>query len=103
MRPTTWAVSGIVVAAAIAVFLAPRASQAPDGLEKVARNDQVLSAAFEAPSGSAAPLEDYGIPGVRDKGLSTAIAGVLGALVAAALVTVGARLLLRRSHRAPGP
>jgi cobalt/nickel transport protein len=103
MRPLVWVVGGIAVAAAIAALLAPRASRAPDGLERVARNDAALAAAFESSGGGAAPLQEYSVPGVRDRGLSTALAGIAGTLAAAALAAGAAKLLASRNARTRDP
>jgi cobalt/nickel transport system permease protein len=75
------AACGLGIALAVAVFLAPFASSAPDGLEWVGtQKAQFLK--DEAPSVIAAPVPDYEMPGLRGAaGLATAAAGALGTLV----------------------
>ena len=86
-----WIVSGIVLALLV-VLLAPFASGSPDGLEWVAGQAGFLDTAVNAPFQI---LPDYTIPGLGETGLSTILAGIVGALVVAA-VTFGLGRLLRR-------
>lgn len=69
-----------VVTLAVAVFVAPFASSAPDGLEKVARDQGFASAAAE-PAWSFSPLPDYRVPGLGEGPASMAIAGAIVSLV----------------------
>lgn len=95
---TRWggsALAGLAIALAVAIFLAPMASERPDGLEYVG-SKQV---GFLPPEGSAvpepfrAPIADYRMPwlSARSKSLATAAAGVVGTLVvfAVGLVLAG--------------
>ena len=86
-----WIVSGIVLALLV-VLLAPFASGSPDGLEWVAGQAGFLDTAVNAPFQI---LPDYTIPGLGETRLSTILAGIVGALVVAA-VTFGLGRLLRR-------
>ena len=86
-----WIVSGIILALMV-VLLAPFASGSPDGLEWVAGQSGFLETAVDAPFQL---LPDYTIPGLGETGTSTILAGVIGALIVAA-VTFGLGRLLRR-------
>jgi len=83
---------GLLISLALAVFLAPVACGWPDGLEKVAAALGFEHKAAEAPLLSS-PLPDYGVPGIKSAGLSTALAGSVGTLVAFVLAYLLARFL----------
>jgi hypothetical protein len=88
---------GLGIALGLALLASPHASDAPDGLEKVA-----IEEGFAAQE-QAHPLEDlptagYAVEGVDDAGLSTALAGGLGVLVTFA-VAGGLLLVVRRTGR----
>jgi cobalt/nickel transport system permease protein len=68
-------VGGLAIALAVAVFLAPYASEQPDGLEYVAQK-----LGFLTETESRAPLPDYQVPGLANVKLATAAAGVIGTL-----------------------
>lgn len=89
-----WVAAGLAVALAV-VLLAPLASADPDGLERVASNlgflDQGEGAVYTI-------FPDYIVPFLGETPLSTIVAGVLGALLVAAL-TVGSASLVRRAGR----
>jgi cobalt/nickel transport system permease protein len=89
-----WIVAGFVVALIVVLF-SPWASANPDGLERVAEDLGFITLGLDAPY---TLLPDYTIPLLGETGLSTIIAGVIGALIVAA-VTVGLGRLLRRSPR----
>lgn len=94
-----WVVAGLVLALVVVLF-SPLASADPDGLERVAEDLGFISAGQEAPYQI---LPDYTIPFLGETGLSTIIAGVVGALVVAALVVLIGRALRRPGARpAPG-
>ncbi|WP_420631518.1 energy-coupling factor ABC transporter permease [Candidatus Leptofilum sp.] len=88
-----WIVSGIILALLV-LLLAPFASGSPDGLEWVAEQSGFIGAALEAPYEL---LPDYTIPGMGESGSSTILAGLIGALVVAA-VTFGIGRILRRQN-----
>lgn len=67
----------LAVSMAVAVFLAPFASEFPDGLEKVA---ETLGFLEKGTSNLSSLLSDYQIPGLNG-GISTAMAGIVGVLV----------------------
>jgi hypothetical protein len=83
------------VAFAVAVLLAPLASSAPDGLERVAL-DFGFARFAENPIVGLAP--DYLVPGIEAPGLAVAVAGVLGvAGVFAVSYVIGRKALCRVS------
>ncbi len=86
-----WIVAGLVLALAV-VFLAPLASGSPDGLEWVAEQAGFIDTALDAPFEI---LPDYTIPALGETGLSTIVAGIVGALVVAG-ITFGLGRVLRR-------
>ena len=83
---------GLIVAAALALFVAPFASNAPDGLEHVAAlmGLQVREVARQAPAGG------YRLPGIRWERVATAAAGLAGTLVVFAVGVGVARAMARR-------
>jgi cobalt/nickel transport system permease protein len=90
-----WAVAGLIIALAV-VFFSPLASADPDGLERVAENIGFLEQGQDAPY---TILPDYTIPFLGETGISTIVAGLVGALVVAAIAYGTGRLL---SRPAPG-
>jgi cobalt/nickel transport system permease protein len=98
-RSTRWGqaiLGGLGVALAVAVFLAPIASEQPDGLEFVGKKLAVL-AEEEAPPKVSSPMRDYKlwIAGTDHVKVATAAAGVLGTLVVFGVALGMARLLPR--------
>lgn len=87
-----WAIGGVLVTLLV-VFISPLASSFPDGLEWVAQEHGFIQRAQDAPYNI---LPDYTIPVLGEGALSTIVAGLLGALVVAALVLTITRLLRRR-------
>jgi cobalt/nickel transport system permease protein len=87
-----WVIGGLVIALVVVLF-SPLASGDPDGLERVAEDLGFIGQGFEAPYEI---LPDYTIPGLGETGLSTIMAGAIGALVVAVLV-IGLGRMLRRS------
>ena len=75
-------IAGLGIALAVAVFLAPFASELPDGLEYVGGRFGFL-AEPSPPAVVPAPLADYRLelPGLDHVKLATALAGVIGTLV----------------------
>ena len=92
-----WWIVGYLVALA-AVALAPLASGAPDGLERVAQ-DKGFEDAARGPSYEILP--DYLLPGIENEGVATVLAGWIG--VTALFLVVGglAWLAYRRGERRP--
>ena len=75
-------IAGLGIALAVAVFLAPFASELPDGLEYVGGRLGFL-AEESPPAAIPAPMADYRLelPGLDHVKLATALAGVIGTLV----------------------
>jgi cobalt/nickel transport system permease protein len=86
-KPVRWAavaMAGLGVAVAMAIFLAPLASEKPDGLEYVGSEKvKFLPSEANAPAPKIpALIPDYEMPGLsKSKSLATAAAGVVGTLV----------------------
>ncbi|MEE9315723.1 MAG: PDGLE domain-containing protein [bacterium] len=79
-----WIIILLGVAVLAAVFLSPFASTKPDGLERVAEDKGFL----ERGEGSQvvnSPIPDYAVPGIKNEKLATAIAGLVGVIIVAAL------------------
>jgi cobalt/nickel transport system permease protein len=95
---------GLAVALAIAVFLAPFASQAPDGLEFVGEKLGLSAASSPAPP-LPAPIPEYQLhlPGLRHVKLATAAAGVVGTLVVFGFAWGMARVLTQSRSREATP
>ncbi|WP_422927201.1 energy-coupling factor ABC transporter permease [Singulisphaera sp. PoT] len=94
--------AGLAIAVAIGVFLAPFASEHPDGLEFVGEKMGFLKG--EAPAILPVPIPDYQVAKLLDHGhvkLATALAGFVGTLV---VFTVGlglARVFSPNAKRKP--
>jgi cobalt/nickel transport system permease protein len=87
-----WVIAGLVVTL-LAVLISPFASGNPDGLERVAEDIGFLNAGVDAPYQI---LPDYTIPFLGETGLSTVVAGVVGALVLFGLLVLIGRNLRKK-------
>lgn len=96
-RSAPFVVAGLVVAAALAFFVSPHASSAPDGLDKVAI-DQGFDRAEQPHALADVPTAGYDVTGVRDERISTGLAGLIGVGVTFA-VSVSLVAVLRRARR----
>jgi cobalt/nickel transport system permease protein len=83
---------GLLIAAGLAIFVAPFACPWPDGLEHVAKALGFSSKAV-APVFSA-PIPDYHLPLIGSVTVATAIAGLVGTLVAFVSAYALARVLV---------
>jgi hypothetical protein len=92
-------VYGLLITAGLAIFVAPFASTAPDGLEKVLEHVGIGGRAA-APL-VATPLAEYHIAGLRAAGWVTSITAAFGAAVTFTLATLLARFLVPRTAPAP--
>ncbi|CAN5303461.1 energy-coupling factor ABC transporter permease [soil metagenome] len=90
---TTFVLAGLVAALLLVFVLAPLASSAPDGLEKVALDTGFSEAGTDHPVGG--PLADYGVSGVESERLGTVLAGTIG-VIATFAVGLGIATVLRR-------
>ena len=86
-----WVVAGALIALMV-VVISPFASANPDGLERVAMDMGFIEAGMDAPYEI---IPDYTVPFLGESGLSTILAGLIGALIVG-LVAVGVVKLLRR-------
>lgn len=86
-----WIVGGLVIALVV-VFFSPFASANPDGLERVAEDWGFLERSAAAPYQI---LPDYTVPFLGESGLSTIVAGAIGAILVAGLVFWLGRALRR--------
>jgi len=90
--------------AALAVFVSPFASSAPDGLERVAADQGFQTEAAERPVWDVSPLPDYQLPGIESEKVAKAVAGLIGTLALFALVLLLGRFLGRlRPHPTQDP
>ena len=94
MKDKLWII--LFVAVAMAVFIAPFASQSPDGLEKVAEDKGFLERGETPVLG--APLPDYSIPGIKNEKLSTALSGVVGVVIIFGAVSFLGRIFNKGSR-----
>ena len=94
------ALGGVGIAIAVAVFLAPFASEHADGLEWVGGK---LGFMGEASPVLVAPIPDYqlSLPGIDHVKTATAVAGVVGTLVVAIVGFLLARIFTRPSPTIP--
>jgi cobalt/nickel transport system permease protein len=93
-----WAVTGLILALAVVLF-SPLASADPDGLERVAEDVGFLSIGQDAPYSI---IPDYTIPFLGETALSTIVAGLIGAVIVAA-IAFGVGRLLKRTASQPSP
>ena len=89
-RPILWIL--LAVSMSVAVFIAPFASELPDGLERVAESLGFLERGTPKVR---SPLPDYQILGLRG-GISTSMAGVVGVLVTFGLAYMIVKVLHRK-------
>lgn len=82
----------------IAALLSPFASSWPDGLEKVAEKLGFIEKAEVEPA-IHSPLPDYGVPGMSNEKISTAVAGILGTLAVFGITFGTASIIRRRKHK----
>lgn len=94
MRLRLFVVLAVAVAIGLATAVAPFASSAPDGLERVAHDHGF------ARDGHArgAPVAGYAFPGIHDQRLATGAAGFAGTLATLG-IGWGAVALLGRTRR----
>jgi hypothetical protein len=95
-------VGGLLVAAALALFVSPFASSDPDGLERVA-NDKGFATSKRDHALKEGPVADYSFRGVDDERIGTGLAGLIGVMLTFGIGTLlfGAMRSVRRRN-APG-
>ena len=82
---------GVVVSLAVALFLSPFASTAPDGLDKTSEKLGFADRAAQTPH--APPAPDYRLPGIASAKLATSTAGVAGTIAVAVLTLLLGRVI----------
>jgi cobalt/nickel transport system permease protein len=87
---------GLAAAFALAFFLSPLASDAPDGLNKVAEETGIASTEREHALEDT-PLAGYSVDGVEDDELATGLSGLIG--VAATFAIAGVLFVVVRRNR----
>lgn len=93
------AVGGTLTAILLAFAISPFASSAPDGLERIATQQQFVERPMADVSWTHGLFTDYSVPGVGNERASTGLAGVLGT---AAIFAVGfgvVKLLVRPGRK----
>lgn len=94
------AIACLFVAGAVAAFLAPAASELPDGLEAVAKS--LGFADKENPNAIVpAPIAEYEMPGLKDLAIAKSIAGLIGVVAVTAISLLLGRTVIRRTHPIP--
>lgn len=83
-------VYGLLVCVGLALFVAPFACGWPDGLDKAA---ETLGFSHLASPVVKAPMSEYSMPGFKSPGVSVALAGGLGTILAFVLACLLARAL----------
>jgi cobalt/nickel transport system permease protein/cobalt/nickel transport protein len=91
---------GMVLSVVLATAASFYASQAPDGLEAVAEEQQFAETAEDSAVADSA-FADYGVSGLEHERLSVGLAGLIGVLVTAAVAFGLFALLRRRADEAP--
>jgi hypothetical protein len=89
----------LAVAILLSAALAPFASSAPDGLERVAAEQGFADRGRLAPVQRRAPAGGYAFPGIDDAHVATGLAGLAGAL-AVFLLGAGLVAVVRRPRAA---
>lgn len=84
----------LLITVAIAFFLSPLASSAPDGLEKAGEKLGFVKQIIHVQQVKA-PLSDYQLPGMKHKIISTSLAGAMGTLFIFLLVLGISTLILK--------
>ena len=70
----------LVISVILAVFVSPFASSSLDGLEKVAEKHGFLERGENSVWGYF-PIADYLFPGIKNEGVATGLAGLIGVIV----------------------
>lgn len=87
-------VAVLVLVLGVALLVSPFASSEPDGLEKVAE-DEGFDGLAEEHAWADGPLADYGVAGIDQEHLSTAVAGLLGVALILGLTYLLSHLVRR--------
>lgn len=90
-----WVVVGALIALVV-LIASPFASANPDGLERVASDLGFINSGQES---TYQILPDYTIPSLGEAGISTVLAGIIGAVIVGGLIFVLMRLLRRKPSK----
>lgn len=90
---------GLLVAAAMALFVSPFANSNPDGLERVATTKGFAESERDHALKDG-PLADYSVRGVQNERVGSGIAGLIGVLLTFGIGTLLFGVL-RSARRAP--
>jgi PDGLE domain len=91
-------VAGLAIALGVAL-ISPLASSSPDGLERVAEDEEFTD---KAEDNGYEIIPDYTFPGVDDENVATILSGVIGVAIVAA-VGFGLALFMRTISRKSDP
>jgi cobalt/nickel transport protein len=83
----------------LAVLVAPFASKAPDGLERVIQDHGLAAQQPEKPVWDDAPLSDFKVPGVEDEKKAISIAAAIGLVIMFGGSYAIAKLMIRAKRR----
>ncbi len=92
-RYGTFLVFGLLISLGLALFVAPFACSAPDGLDKVSQALGFENHAAKQPL-VASPIPDYHLPGIGSASVATSLAGAIGTVVVFLLAFALARCLV---------
>jgi cobalt/nickel transport system permease protein len=92
-------VAVLVVTFGVAVLVSPFASGSPDGLEKVAA-DEGFDTVADDHALADGPLADYGVQGIDQEQVATALAGFLGVALILGLTWLLSRAVRGRTSSA---
>jgi hypothetical protein len=89
-------VMALAVALGLAAAVSPYASSAPDGLERVARDEAFLDERRKHSLQDDSPVPGYAFPGIENRRVATGVAGCAGSLGVFAVGWVLALAIRRR-------
>jgi PDGLE domain len=93
-------VLALALAIGLATAIAPFASGAPDGPDRVAQDKAFVDTGRVAPVQESSPIPGYAFPGVQDERLATGLAGFAGTLIVFGAGLGLAAATRRRRHAA---
>lgn len=90
-----WIIAGITISL-LTILISPLASGDPDGLERIAEDIGFLDSGVSSPYSI---LPDYTLPFLGDLGISTIVAGLVGAFVVFFILFLLGRILIKKANR----
>jgi len=98
MKKNVWSfiIAGLAVSIVLAVVISPHASTLPDGLEWVAKMRGFFHLGEKWSAWKWSPIHDYHLPGIKNEGISTALAGLFGTLVVFGMGYLIARIVVKK-------